>query len=79
MWRKLPGVASLFFNENFIRTSLDLRDEVENGLQIKLTNLSYTISETNSRKITHQKLPLKDKYVAVSIKNEALFGGYLKN
>jgi hypothetical protein len=80
IWRMLPGTCSLFFNENFIRTSCDLRNEVENGLTLLIGGKTFTIFETPTRKITHNRLPLKEKYLTLTpMRNENVMAGRLQS
>jgi hypothetical protein len=78
MWRRLPGFFNLFFNEHFVRTSLDLRGEVTNGMTLRVGDLQFTVTETNKRKISHNRLPIDKLYVGLSMRNQIASGGYLQ-
>ena len=77
MWKKLPGLFNLYFNEQYIRTSIDLRTEIKNGMFIKIDNLNFVVTETTRRKITYNKIPINKLYVGLSKRNQEVFGGYL--
>ena len=66
MWRKLPGEYNIFFNEKYIRTRYDLREEITNGTEVLLGDTYYTIVETERRKITATKLPIEHLYTGMS-------------
>lgn len=63
LYRTLPGFVKLFFNENFLRTSRDLRDEVKNGDILKVAGAVYTVKETPQNPFTHSKIPISQTYL----------------
>lgn len=79
MWRKLPGIFNLYFNDHYIRTSMDLRDEVKHGMVIDIADLQFTVTETTSRKISYNRIPIEKLYVGMSKRNQFAYGGYLKS
>jgi len=78
MWRKLPGTFNIFFNERFIRTSVDLRGEVTNGMFIRLAGVMYTVTETDKRKVTHNRIPIGTLFTGLSLRNQEAFAGHMK-
>ena len=44
LWRDLPGTLTIFFGEQKIRTSADLRKEVSHGDVIRVDGKDYEIS-----------------------------------
>lgn len=63
LFRKLPGFCKLFFDEDFVRTTRDLRDEVAVGDVVVLAGVSYDVLETKERPITHSRIPISTKYL----------------
>ena len=78
MWRQLPGTFNIFFNERFIRTSMDLRDEVSHGMTIRLAGALYTVTETAKRKVTNSRIPIEKLYTGMSLRHQEAWGGRLK-
>ena len=69
LWRDLPGTLTIFFGEQKIRTSVDLRKEVRHGDTIRVDGKDYVILETEKRKITDKSLPLQEIYMGLSKKS----------
>jgi hypothetical protein len=63
LYRTLPGFVKLFFNENFLRTTRDLRDEVKDGDILKVAGAVYTVKETSQNRSTHSKIPISQTYL----------------
>lgn len=78
MWKELPGTFNIFFNEKFIRPSVDLRGEVSHGMRIRLAGQLYTVTETDKRKVTHNRIPIEKLYTGLSLRNQVAWGGKLK-
>jgi hypothetical protein len=78
MWKELPGTFNIFFNEKFIRPSADLRGEVSHGMCIRLAGVLYTVTETDKRKVTHNRIPIEKLYTGLSLRNQVAWGGKLK-
>lgn len=68
LWRDLPGTLTIFFGEQKIRTSTDLRREVSHGDIVRVDGKDYEVLETEKRKITDKSLPLKEIFMGLSRK-----------
>lgn len=75
LWHPLPGRVSLFNNERYIRCSHDIRGEIRNGDIVRLGGLTFTVCETNKRKIEHDRIPIDRKYKGRPIHNVAAKSG----
>lgn len=79
LWHSLPGTVSLFHNERGIRTSKDLREEVQDGDIIQVNGIRYVVTETKSRKITHKRIPIADPLKCESEHAQTAYIGHLKS
>jgi hypothetical protein len=66
LWRDLPGTLTIFFGEQKIRTSVDLRLEVRHGDIVRVEGTDYVILETEKRKIKADSLPLEEIFMGLS-------------
>lgn len=68
LWRPIPGTINIYFHEQFIRTSRDLRDEVQLGDFIEVEGKRYLVQEgsTSNLKLTARTVPLGEKYFGTS-------------
>jgi hypothetical protein len=67
LYRVLPGVVKLYFNESFLRSSRDLRDELKEGDVIKVMDFTYTVCPTASNPFTHSRVPISSTYLGEAI------------
>jgi F-box and leucine-rich repeat protein 2/20 len=67
LFRKLPGFCKLFFDEDFVRTTRDLRDEVTLGDNIIMAGVTYEVIDTINRPITYGRFPISTKYLGEPI------------
>ena len=70
LYRKLPGFLNIYFSDTFIRTSKDLREEVQHGDKIiinGLENYIFTVKESETIKITPHRIPVQERYTGLSM------------
>ena len=80
LFRPLYGSVNIYFNEQFLRTSKDLRLEVKNGDRVRINingmeGPEFTICETEKCKITHDRLPISICYMGTSVNNATAIVG----
>lgn len=76
LWRILPGRSTIYFNEQIIRTSRDLREEVSIGDKIKINDIVYTIKEgEGGLKLTSSHIPIDSKYFGMSVNGIDAYSG----
>ena len=74
LFRPLCGYVNVFFHDCFLRTSRDLRLEVRNGERVCIGGVGvreqqFVITETDTDKITHDRLPISVRYTGESVIN----------
>lgn len=79
LWHKLPGTATWNFNEKFLRTTHDWREEVTDGEHIRINDKFYQVKETAKRKITFNRVPLDTVQAGMSIRNTAVYSGKIES
>ena len=75
MYHKCPGYAKLFFNENFIRTTRDIQDEILNGDIIKIAGFIYSVHESPGNLIRSGRIPIAEVYLGDAIERVSYSSG----
>ena len=66
LWRPLPGTVNIYFHEQFVRTSRDLREEIREGDYIRVEGKDYLVKESKELKMTARTIPIAEKYYGTS-------------
>lgn len=75
LWRECPGTINLFVSESFVRTSLDMREEISEGDKLLIDGKYYTVTPTPKNRITVNRIPIDAVYVGKAITKGTMRAG----
>ena len=67
LFRDMPGRCMLYFNERVVHTTVDLRDELQEGDTIVVGPETFVVKSSKKRPFTHNSIPINRTYLGENL------------